>query len=75
MKNQMVRMVVAALLMFAVSAGGAETKKPAKAPKAPKTPEVTQPQVKTFKGTVKVTKDKTGKITGAKLGNGPLSRT
>lgn len=74
MKKRMMT-VVLALLVFGVSVAGAKAEKPAKTPKSTKTPAVTQPQVKTFKGTVKVTKDKDGKITDAKIGSGPLSRT
>jgi hypothetical protein len=69
MKGQMMRMAVVTLLVFGLSVAGAATQKPAK------TQKVTKPQVKTYTGTVKVTKDKAGRLTAVKLSTGLLSPT
>lgn len=67
MKSQMVRVAVAMLLVFGLSVAGAATQKPAKAQK------VIKPQIQTCTGTVKVTKDKAGRLTAVKLSKGLLS--
>jgi hypothetical protein len=61
MKSRYVRMAVAAWLVLGVGVAHAGTQKTTKAVKPAK------PQVKTYTGTVKVTKDKTGQVTAAKL--------
>jgi len=72
MKGQIVKMAVAMLLVFGVSAAGAATQKTTNPPKVTK---ATKPQVQTYTGTVKVTKDKAGKLTAVKLNTGTFSRT
>jgi hypothetical protein len=69
MKGQIVRMAVVTLLVFGVSVAGAATQKTTKTTKS------TKPQVKTYTGTVKVTKDKAGKLTAVKLNTGTFSST
>jgi hypothetical protein len=72
MKGQMVRMAVAMLLVFGLSAANAGTQKPAKAQKPTKAEKPAKPQVQTYTGTVKVTKDKAGHVTDVKLSVGKL---
>ena len=67
MKGQIVRMAVVTLLVFEECAStGATTQKTTKTTKS------TKPQVKTYTGTVKVTKDKAGKLTAVKLNTAPF---
>lgn len=66
MNGQIVRMAVAMLLVFGVSVAGAGTQKTTKAHKA------TKPQIQAYTGTVKVTKDKAGQVTAAKLSVGKI---
>jgi hypothetical protein len=66
MKGQIVRMAVAMLLVVGLSAANAGTQKPAKTQKPSKA------QIQTYTGTVKVTKDKAGQITDAKLSVGKI---
>jgi hypothetical protein len=66
MKSRYVRMAVAAWLVLGVGVAHAGTQKTTKTVKPAK------PQVKTYTGTVKVTKDKTGQVTAAKLSAGGI---
>lgn len=78
MKGQMVRMAVVTLLVFGLSAANAGTQKPDKATKpanagtqkSEQAAKPAKPQIQTYTGTVKVTKDKAGQITDVKLNIG-----
>ncbi len=72
MKGQIVRMAVAMVLVVGLSAANAGTQKPAKTQKPATTEKPSKPQIQTYTGTVKVTKDKAGKVTDAKLSVGKL---
>ena len=64
-----VKLAVVVWLVLGVSLAGAKTPNTAKTPK-PATP--AKSEVKTYTGTLKVTKDKAGTITGAKLSVGKV---
>ncbi len=66
MKSQYVKMAVAVWLMLGVGVANAAPQK------ATKTLKPAKAEVKTYTGTVKVTKDKTGQVTAAKLSVGGL---
>jgi len=66
MKGQIMRVAVIGLLAFGLTVAQAQTQRPTKAP------EPSKPLTQTYTGTVKVTKDKAGQITSAKLNVGGL---
>jgi len=66
MKAQVTKIAMAMLLVFGVSVAGAATHKAAKVGKP------VTPQVRTYTGIVKVTKDKAGQITAVKLSTGKI---
>ncbi len=66
MKSRHVKMAVAVWLMLGVGVANAA------APKATKTVKPAKPEMQTYTGTVKVTKDKAGQVTAVKLSVGKI---
>ena len=72
MRAGMLRVTAAMLLAFGVSVAGAATQTTQTTHKASTAHKATVSQVRTYTGTVKVTKDKAGQVSAVQLSTGKI---